>query len=192
MRPNLTNWVVGGSSVDNSGSVIGGATPTGPSTWFMGPGFNLAAASPQSWQAVTIPTAVNTSTPSIGRVKVDAIKGQIYVTPSAAVTAGRLTVAVAIYVSEFNSFSSKWDVRDPIVSADATRDDYYYLEFRELLTSTIGGSSAPMPVVFDLHIANPFTIGTGQAVHVTISQLNTSGQVVVVAGGFRTRIGPIA
>jgi hypothetical protein len=122
----MDNWVIGGSATDSTGAVIGGATPTGPSTWTMSPGQPLASGSPISYQAVAIVAAPNTSTPTIGKVQVDAIQGHLCLTPNTAFTVGRVTVAVCIYVSEFNSSTSKWDVRDPINTADAARDDYFF------------------------------------------------------------------
>jgi len=63
MRPNVTNYVVGGTSVDNTGGVIGGSSPTGPSTWGTGTpsaaaSFVLSSGANFAYQAYVIQPAV--------------------------------------------------------------------------------------------------------------------------------------
>ncbi len=207
MRPNVTNWVIGGSATDNTGGVIGGGAPTGPATWLpatgVGPAsYGLVSGAPVSFQAVAIVAAPNTSTPTIGRMKIDEVRGTLELTNfqlvadpfTAAAAAHRVNVAVCIYVSEFNSNTGKWDVRDPLSTADAARDDYFFLEGRSVYFPASAVTAAPTSVCFDLKLANPLIIGGGQALHVTISMVSTLGATYqgALSSYFRTRVGPVA
>jgi hypothetical protein len=191
MRPNVTDWKVGGSATDNTGAVIGGASPTGPTTWSSGTNDYVLTANNQiSYQAVVLVAAPNTSTPLIGRMKLDEVSGMICV--SSPIAAGRQTVAVGIYVSEFNSNTNKWDVRDPLNPSDASRDDYFYLEASEMQLPAAGAATGNAGFCFDLKLANPIIIGGGQALHVTVSYQTDSGVSVRISSMFRTRCGPVA
>jgi hypothetical protein len=195
MRPNVTNYVVGGTSVDNTGGVIGGSSPTGPSTWGTGTpsaaaSFVLSSGANFAYQAYVIQPAVASSTPTLGRAKIDEIHGNICV--AGFVNPGRVSVSVCIYVSELNSNSGKWDVRDPMTATDAARDDYFYLESQTMEVFSIGLASSFSLFRFDLRLANPLVIGGGQAVHVGVSYVNSAGGACNICSAFRTRVGPIA
>jgi hypothetical protein len=198
MRPNVTNWGVGGSATDGTGSVIGGtATPTGPATWQNGTtAFPLLSGQQVSYQAVVVVPAANLGTPGIGRLKIDEIKGRIYCTPTQShTTPPRVTVGVGIYVSEYTISTTKWSVHDPLVTADAAVDDYFFLEVQEKIMPCLGALNvtADSWMYFDLHLANPLIIGGGQALHVTVSVITAAGGFGVnVASAFRTRTGPVA
>jgi hypothetical protein len=191
MRPNVTNWTVGGSSVDQTGGVITG--PPGPYPSWQTSGTTVPVAtngSPISYQAVVIVAAPNTSTPLIGRMKIDEIKGTVTVLSPA--NAGRVSVGVAIYVSEFNSNTGKWDVRDPLNTSDAARDDYFFFEAQMADMPAAGTATAPAAMCFHLKLANSLIIGGGQALHVTVSYLNSAAGNALLLAAFRTRVGPVA
>jgi len=193
MRPNLANWIVGGSATDNTGSVIGGASPTGPSTWSCTPANaqTIVPSTPFSYQAVTIVAAPNTTTPTIGRIKVDEVKGHIYVCDFT--NASEHAFAVGIYVSEFNSNSGKWDVRDPMITSDAARDDYFFLEAQAWDFPITTNATAQSGFRFDLKLSNPLILGGGQALHVTVSYRNAANTGSATCYSmFRSRVGPVA
>jgi len=192
MRPNVTDWKIGGSATDNTGAVIGGAAPTGPSTWNLGVNdYALASGVPVTYQAVVLIAAPNTSTPQIGRMRIDEIKGHICF--NANTLNAKFAVAVAIYVSEFNSNSNTWDVRDPLNTADAARDDYFYLEAQELIVPALATTAGVSNICFDLKLANALVIGGGQALHVTVSMYSGGpASPGWLSSMFRTRCGPVA
>jgi len=188
MRP-IEDWKVGGSAVDATGAVIGGASPTGPATWLMGAGSAtiLATGVPITFQAVALIAAPNTSTPTLGRMRLDDIKGSIFLGAPASATVIR--AAVGIYVSEYNSNTGKWDVRDPLNTADGSRDDYFYLEGQMFDLPATGTSTAPTIIKFDLRLSERVVIGGGQALHVTVSAV---GANISLNSAFRTLVGPVA
>jgi hypothetical protein len=182
MRPNVTDFVVGGSNVDNTGAPL-----TSVST-FDKTGLAILTAVPMTFQAVMIQPVASTSTPGIGRVRIDEIKGRVCLTTF--VTAGPVVAAVGIYVSELNSNLTKWDVRDPLSATDAARDDYFYLEGRAVEIPATADAVSVSELCFDLKLANPLMIGGGQALHVTVSYVGPASAKVF--GFFRTRTGPVA
>jgi len=196
MRPNVVNWTIGGSATDNTGQVITSGTPpvpSGPATWTP-VGFNLTDSIPLTFQAVTIVAAPNTSTPTIGRMKIDEMKGRIcFNNPSLPLA---ISVAVCVYVSEFNSSTGKWDVRDPMNVADAARDDYFYLEAMSISQPDTAAQTGNSGYCFDLKLANPLVIGGGQALHVTVSFVTAlagvGGETIYCHPAFRTRVGSVA
>jgi len=193
MRPNIGNWRIGSSAVSNAGVLTGGNYTTGPGTWANGAGrVVLTTLVPLTYQATVIAPVPDSGTPTIGRMKIDEIKGAI--TLSAFSAAGRYTAAVCIYVSELTSAAANtYDVRDPLNNADAARDDYFYLEAQEADMPATLTATSPAAFKFDLKLANPLIIGGGQALHVTVSMVSAvAAATCMLSSMFRTRSAGIA
>jgi len=190
MRPNVTNWIVGSSAVASTGVLTGNNFTTGPGTWSIGgTAVTLASGVPFTVQAAVIAQAPMAGNPTLGRMRVDEIKGTVTVYGSATATA--MAVAVGIYVAESTSaVAFSWDVRDPLSVAGASMDDYFFLEAQVLDMPEVAEQLAPSSMVFHLKLANPLIIGGGQAVHVTTSMIGPATALMKTA--FRTRIGPVA
>lgn len=125
----MSNWQVGSQALNNSGGVIGGvATPTSVPTWdpAIGSATNtIAKNSPITWQAVVITAGVSTSAPTIGRLKIDELKGRVCFSTFSAAT--YYVVAIGVYISEFTINTSAWDVSDPLQPNDGARDQWFFL-----------------------------------------------------------------
>jgi len=184
MRPNITNWIVGPSLVSSAGALVSG------SSWMLaGNAITLASGTPVTIQGAAIVAAPNTSTPTIGRMRIDEVHGRLSL--SGFVSAGRYAVAVAIYVADQLSTTPTWETRDPLNSSFAAEDDYFMLEAHEFeapATTTVVGAAQFMDI--PLKLANPLVIGSGQAVHVTVSMIGANSLKLSTA--FRTRVGPVA
>jgi len=182
-RSNVFDWVVGGRGVDNTGSPVA-AIPT------FGGSFVVNAGNNGTYQAVVvIPTPAST-TPNVGRLRIDEIHGRVCV--SGAGAAGKYGVAVGIYVSDVNNTTTLWNVRQCTLGADAARDDYLFLEGKWFQVDA-GSTMENQPwICFDLKIPGPVVIGGGQALHVTVANDTASANLIVVGAYFRTRVGPVA
>jgi len=182
MRP-VTDWLVGGANTDNTGAPL-----TTVST-FDKTGLTIVSGTPMTFQAVVIQPTPATSTPGVGRINCVEVKGSVFITNWT--TSGFARIAVGIYVSELNSSTTKWDVRDPLTAADAARDDYFFLHGRVYEISAEAGQTAScLAVEIPLSLPENVVLGGGQALHVTVSMVGPSAATVI--GFFRTRIGPIA
>jgi len=195
MRP-VSNWAVGSQALTATGQVVGGlSTPTSIPTF--NPSFSgllsVASGVPFTFQAAVISPGLSGSIPTIGRMRIDEIKGKILV--GSAIPANRWNVTVGIYVSEFTQNTSAWDVYDPGNPADASRDDWWFLEAKcfyfPLDTTTIAAASDNMEM--DISVKLNLVLGGGQALNVTVSCISDGGAGVMnVNPCFRTRIGPVA
>jgi len=183
MKPNLTNWIVGPSLVTSAGALASG------SSWLSGAtAIGIATGVPVTIQAAAIVAAPNTSTPTVGRMKIDEVRGRLSFTGFSA--AGRFAVAVAIYVADQLTTTPTWETRDPLNSSFAAEDDYFMLEGMELEVPATTDDTAPGDFSIPLKLANPLVIGSGQALHVTVSYVGPA--TAKLSSFFRTRVGPVA
>jgi len=183
MRPNA-NWIVGPQGINSAGAVIAGLT-----SWSNGAAaVTLTAGTPQSYQAGVITAAAGAVVPTIGRMAIQEVRGSVFFSSFNATA--RVTLGIAIYVSEQNSATPTWDVRDPLSVADAQRDDYYFLEAIEF-NVLAAPTNHPQLVRMDLKIASALAIGGGQALHVTVAMLSNVANTCLMSSAFRTRIGNI-
>lgn len=183
MMPNLSNYIVGPSWVNSAGALVAGDSWRGGAT-----AMTLVTGVPQTIQAAALVAAVNTSTPTIGRMKIDEIRGRLSLTGFTVI--GRYQVGVGIYVSQQNSQTPTYDVRDTLIAADAARDDWFMLEMMEFEAPVTGTNTALSFIEIPLRLANALIIGGGQAVHVTISMTGAGNCKVTPA--FRTRVAGVA
>jgi len=194
-RGRVTNWSVFSQMLTASGQVIGGVTtPTSLPTWNPGSSaasYNLISGSPVTFQAALIQPAVSGNIPTIGRMKIDELRGSlIFNDPS---SNGIFTVAVGIYVSEFTINTSAWDVSDPMNPTDAARDQYFFLK-AIAFTYPLTGITAAGMVEMDLGLSEPVVLGGGQALNVTVSMIASGGPPPTIFCNpcFRVRTGPVA
>jgi len=193
----VTDWVCSSASVDASGTELtAGSSGSFPSWNGIG---NLPLASGGGIvitnQIVKIQPTPMASTPSIGRLRLDEIRGRIYfTTPASGAASSGFQVAVGIYVAHLNVTTTKWEVRNPLNLTDVGRDDYLYLQGKECVMTGFTTPSvvpAEMPY-FELSIPNPIIIGGGQAVNVTVAVSSYQSTSIEINAFFRARIGPVA
>jgi len=186
----VTNWIVGGTAVNSSGTVI--SSP--PTTWTPNSsGLVLAPGSGFNFQAVVIQPVPASGTPSIGRLKIDEVRGCLSFGGNT--SSGTCFVGVAIYISDINATTSAWNVRNPTVAADAARDDYLFLKMIGLdLTAYAAGGQLENRIMaeLELSISSPVLIGGGQALNVGVYSAGSSQVSLQVNSAFRTRVGPVA
>jgi len=196
-RGALTNWVVGSQALTSTGQVIGGVTsPTSVPTW--NPSgtlttYNLVSASPITFQPVVIQPAVSGNIPTVGRVRIDQLIGKMLF--STAATTMICSVAVGIYVSEFTTSTSAWDVSDPLNPADAARDQWFFLEAMNLNVVVTASMTAWSCLEMPLRLSESVVIGGGQALNVTVSMVTsatTTGGQLFANPAFRVLTGPVA
>jgi hypothetical protein len=191
------DWITSNVSLDSTGLQQTGGAILG--SWNSSQ--EIAAGSMQTILAAVVTPTPMSSTPSVGRLRIDEVRGSIFVAADQS-TAGTWSVAVGIYVSELNNTTSLWHVRNCLVSADVARDDYLYLEgktfFSPNFPATSGATVCQEWVRFDLSIPTSITIGGGQALAVTIACQGGAGTKdlsalpTLVETFFRTRIGAVA
>jgi len=200
-RTGTSDWVVSSASVDPTGTAQAGTAIL--TSWNAGLGAPSTAGIIGSGafvtnQAILVQPTPMTSTPTVGRLRVNRIKGRISVFPF--VTNGtwdQFSVFVGIYLAELNNTTTKWEVRNLLSTSDVARDDFFYLENRVFL----GQNGAPVTpvtqniwegVLFDLDVPISVVIGGGQALHVTIAAVSGNNMSVVASTAYRTNIGPVA
>jgi len=190
MRP-MSNWVVGSQALTSAGQVIGGvATPTSLPTWapaLTTASYLLSSGTPITFQAAVIQPGISGNAPTIGRMRIDELKGKILFSPTAA---GYFQFAVGVYVSEFTLNTSAWDVYDPLNSADASRDDWWFLDAKTFFCGAPAGALSPVPMELDISFKSSIVIGGGQALNVTVSMISST--TCYANPAFRTRVGPVA
>jgi len=134
-RQGSVDWIVAGASVDSTGASE--TTTNILTSWNAGlpnPATAGLVASGDfvTTQAVLVQPTPMTSTPTVGRLRLDRIKGTIDVVPSTSASSPDIfSVFVAMYVAHLNNTTTKWEVRNPLTIADVARDDYLYLEKAE-------------------------------------------------------------
>jgi len=189
------DWIASNASVDATGAPQTGSAIL-PS-W--GGAVAVASQGVVTVQAVIVQPTPMASTPTVGRLRIDEIRGRICVANGDSVPGDYFT-AVAIYVADLNNTTTLWNVRNPLVLAEASRDDYLFFEGKLWRGPAVAGeTSTSEAICFDLKISQPIIIGGGQALHVSIacaggSSLDKGGTPVSteVTTFFRTRVGPVA
>jgi hypothetical protein len=198
IRPRRTSgvfdWIVSTATVDSAGAPVAASAAVAT----FGGSLLIPAASFGTWQAAVVNPTPMSSTPSVGRLRIDELAGHIYFNSNAAAQ-GSFAIAVAAYVSDLNNTTTLWNVRNPMNPTDASRDDYLFLEGLEFESSGQAAQvSGPLSVGIKLSLSQPVVIGGGQALHVVVAnQVPTkgsgdTGQSVVANAFFRTRVGPVA
>jgi hypothetical protein len=186
-RGGIFDWNVGGLSVDPTGAPLGVAGST--STWNLGTPAAIAPGAGQTFFGTLIQPAPATSTPGIGRLKIDEIKGRITL---AVANSGVFYVACGIFVSDLNNTTTLWNVRNPTVAADCVRDDYIFLEGKSFQAAVPAAGSDLCEIGFDFDIKCNVIIGGGQALAIAIYNATGSAASVGVTTAFRVIVGPVA
>ncbi len=188
------DWITSSASVDNNGSPLaaGRLVSWGP-TPAPGP---LAAGANYNYQAIVIQPTPMASTPTVGRMRVDEIRGSLFITNGDAVSAP-FDFAVGIYVSDLNNTTTLWNVRNVADVTEASRDDYLFLEGKQAVLPAAGtDTTTAMAIEFVLHLSQPVILGGGQSLMVSLCQAGNpkaiSRQAINVSAYFRTRVGPVA
>jgi hypothetical protein len=192
------DWIASNASVDATGAPQSGGAIS--SSWGQTSATTVASGSVVTFQAVVINPTPMASTPTVGRLRIDEIRGRICVSNGDA-SPGQFYTAVAIYVSDINNTTTLWNVRNPLVLAESTRDDYLFLEGKTWTGNVADTSSAitatqKEDVCFELHLSQPVVIGGGQALHVAVACASNTklegGLNTLVTAYFRSRVGPVA
>lgn len=180
------DWIIGGAGTDSVGTLVAGRT-----SWFNSVG--LAHNTPVSWLLVQEPTIAGGSSgaPVVGEVAIMEVAGSLFFN---SVTVGNITagVGVAIYVSEYNSSATQWSVRDPLNVSDASRDDYLFLRAFSAMFPLVGTVVAHTYIEVPVGIPAPESLGTGEALILTVNTTTSVGQSLSVSPFIRSRIGRVA
>jgi len=180
------DWIVGGTSCDNSGA------PGTTASW--GGSITLA-----SGQAVTLqlgsipiaPAAPTSAPPPVGEMEIQAVSGSLFFTnlnPTPAV----YTFGIGIYIAKYNVVSGKWDIRQPQQTAEACRDDYEFLRVVQVtlpgLVSTIPATQTFPPIMVEVPVGltNPVILGGGEALHLSVDCLGATINTVGTQSGYMT------
>jgi hypothetical protein len=191
----MKDWLIGGTAVLATGAVDMATPATKCTTWSNGSTpYPLAGGGAVGFLGAWVQPTVANTTPGIGHMMIDRIQGHIHVTPnvSGGAVSTLLCAAVGIFFSKLNITTSIWDFRNLLVPADVTRDDFYFLEYKEMLTA--GGTTSANQITsdntlhFDLNVPINTPIGAGEGVMVVVATLASA----TVSTAFRTLIGPVA
>jgi len=162
MRPQISDWQIGGITVASNGTPTTGATSA--TSWNLSSGIAAASDTPQGFLGAQIIPAPGTVTTGVGRLRIDKIKGMVAL--GAPATAGDHSFAVGIFVSELNTAQSAWDMRNPLSPSDAARDDWFFLQGATAELPQDGSATANAILAIELELANPLIIGGGQGLMV--------------------------
>jgi hypothetical protein len=190
-RQQVRDWIVGGTQVDSTGNPI--ATTAKTTTWSTGP-TNFTALAPGAninYLAVLVAAAVATSTPQVGRMRLDEIRGRIRITPDSGAI-GKNAFSVLIYVSDINIATGLFNVRNGLAPADVSRDDLLYCDAQAVDLATAGNVTAPTYVEFLIDVRLNVLIGGGQALMVSVNADAANATTCQLNTAFRTKAGPIA
>jgi len=191
--PEWGDWIVGGTALNAAGA------PSALSSWGSSGGTVLTSGSSMSYvltgEQLNLVGAAAVTGPGISELKIEEIQGSLFFTMNSANTkSANFFVAIGIYVAELNSSSSAWSTRDPMTTTDAGRDDYLFIRginFAAGLTSL--ESDVDQPVEVRLAIPAPEVIGAGEALVVTVSQIEAiSGGSLNVLPFVRSRVTLVA
>jgi hypothetical protein len=146
-------------------------------------------------QAVLIQPAPASSTPSIGRLRIDEIRGRISFDCNS--VGGSFMSYVGIWVSDLNVTTTLWNMRQLQNGNEACRDDYLMLESlcwdAPNPSTALNADVLEMPSI-ELRIPQSVVIGGGQCLMVgvqTFAVLNPSATTSAYFN-YRTRVGPVA
>lgn len=179
----VQNWIVGGDSVSATGAP-GGAQTSWGGALSMAPGVTLG------FLAISITPAAGAGTPSVGRLRIDEVKGNIcFANPS---VAGSYVAAVGLVVVDLNNTTTLWSMRSIISASDAARDDYLFLEQKFASLPIQVGATGNTALEFELKLKQPVIIGGGQALMAFVSNGFASVGSLTAVASFRTRIGPVS
>jgi hypothetical protein len=183
----VRDWIVGSRTCSSTGAPVTGQTTWSPST---GLTLNL-----QNFVAAEVVPTPMSSTPIIGELRVDEIKGSIFVSNGDTV-ASAVDLAVGIYVADLNNTTTLYTVRNVANPTEASRNDYLFLEGKRVFLPLAAGQTIMQEAIrFDLHLSQPVVISGGQAVIVSVYQVAGDKEVQLVlniSAYFRTLIGPVA
>jgi len=97
-------------------------------------------------------------------------------------------LGVGLYVAELNSTTSAWDDRAIFNTSDAARDDWLMLSSTAVYAPATTATTVQIPVVFPIHLPQPETIGSGEALALNLSMYNVGGGNIAAAMGVRARV----
>jgi hypothetical protein len=186
---NVRDFIISGVSLTSTGAPTGTLSAWGGLS-VLPDGVNVC-----HYLLVAIIPSPATSTPSIGRLRIDKITGRVsyWVNSAGNPSAG---VVVSIYPSELNNTTTLWHVRNPAVPADAARDDYLFLKGGASVgqPETIV-TSACEPPSMNIDLSPNMLIGGGQGIILSVANgfaaPGTSGGAYVLPH-VRTQVGPAA
>jgi len=135
--------------------------------------------------------------PSIGEIEIVGVMGSVYFTPDASVPSlvgGLMSVGVGIYVAEENTAATLYSTQDPLVVADAQRDNWLFLKamsFTFPVPASNGTVSAQM-IEVPVLLPRPISIGSGEALAMVISCNLPATSVIHVNSYVRSLIRRVA
>lgn len=176
----VTDSQTGSTGVAASGVNWGGAAQT------------LAAGVTQSFQAVVLPEAVTAANapPSLGECDVVGLDATIDISSVSA--AGKYLVGLALYVSDYSNSATTWETKDACAADDAMDQDLLHVVAHAFQCPAASADTGPVSVQLRVMLPFAIRIGTGQALHVTLSNDTTSAGVLTFTPFVRAKIAHVA
>jgi hypothetical protein len=140
---------------------------------------------------VIIPEAVtsNNAPPSIGQCDIVGVDATIDITAVSA--AGLYVVGIGLYVSNYTKATTQWDLRDPVDAGDAGDQDFLHLVAHAFQAQLPAAETGPVSVQLRVMLPFPIRIGSGQALHVTLSNGTNSAGTLSFVPFIRAKIAHI-
>jgi len=133
--------------------------------------------------ASIIPAVVATGTPTIGAIEISEIRGKIDVYPRT-VSGGFYVTGLGLYMADYDDNSGLFHSQFPLLAADATRDNWTYLNVLSRYVPS-GLTSYVPPMTFSFDLKKTFTIEQGFALLWVINNANVSPDAVLYISDFR-------
>jgi len=180
------DWVVGSSTLTAAGVLVSNAV----STWGVIGLQVLANNARGSWLLYGQLPAAPSPTPTPTDWVVNAVHGSISI-DGASVT-GNYDIAIAMYISTYNTDAAAWATRNPVVAMDSQRDDYLLLRGFSMVIPAPGAITAPIPIDIPIGLPEPIELGQGQGLVVTVSNGNLSVGNLTFTPWFRAHVTAVA
>jgi len=172
------DWLVGAQICATDG------TPTGKVSWGTttlvfptGAGVNVPLGA-LGILLVQEPSLAPSVSPTINELQIAEVMGSIFIDPGNTGSPNiQVNVAVGIYVSEYNSNTSKWLMKDPLSPVDAQDDDWLYLRGQYEISpdSAVVLNAADKMMEFRLGLPKPEILAHGEALMLVVNVGVTSG-----------------
>jgi len=184
-RRGTKNWIIVSQSFDTTGSVMGSPV----ASWAASGSPSLAAGAAVSLALAMIQPVAGSTTPTLGAMRIDRVKGCISVYDASGSTTTHF-VAFGLYVAQLNVTASTWSVRKPGDNLEAQRDDYLDISAWGFAYPPITSNCLGIVPQFEIDLQTNIVIGAGEALVLTVH--NPGGVSLNFNPYVRTLVGPVA
>jgi hypothetical protein len=132
----------------------------------------------------------NNAPPSIGECDIVGLDATVDITSVG--TAGKYTVGLSLYVSNYSTPATQWEIRDALQAAGAQDQDVLHVVAHSFYNVLVGADTGPVSLQLRVMLPFPIRIGSGQALHVTLSNDPTSAGNIFFTPFIRAKIAHVA